>query len=76
MSELEHAARPPEGSLDRWAYDYVTSTELTHKLAPPALPAEWAATSAPLRIERPGRPVELTVTWQEVQGAKVCGGTP
>ncbi len=65
---------PPEGSLERWAYDYVTSSVLAHKLAPPALPASFAASAhaerRPLRIARPGRPPELGVTWDKYKAPR------
>ena len=65
---------PPEGSLERWAHDYVTSSVLAHKLAPPPLPASFAASPAAcmpaLRIERPGRPPELGVTWDKYKAPK------
>jgi uncharacterized ferritin-like protein (DUF455 family) len=54
-------APPPEGTLDRWAFDYVRAGDLATKL-------ERAPVSAPLDpspvarvIDRPGRPPELVV---------------
>lgn len=63
----QHAARVfvdpqralTEGSLQRWAYDYVTSDVLAYKLAPPPVPDLVLSDVAPLRIARPGRPPEL-----------------
>jgi uncharacterized ferritin-like protein (DUF455 family) len=52
----------PEGTIERWAHDYVTSTSLAHKLDPPAPPRAFAASAAPVRITAPGRPPELRVT--------------
>jgi uncharacterized ferritin-like protein (DUF455 family) len=52
---------PPEGTVERWAYDYVTTTELAHKLAPPPLPSEWEEAPPARRIERPGRPPSLAI---------------
>src|SRR4051794_37788009 len=52
---------PEEGSLDRWAWDYVRATTLAAKLAPPPLPRRWAEPFAGTRIEAPGRPPELRV---------------
>lgn len=51
---------PPGGTVERWAYDYVTTTSLAHKLAPPPAPRELA-TTAPLRLDGPGRPPELRI---------------
>jgi uncharacterized ferritin-like protein (DUF455 family) len=60
---------PPSGTIEGWAYDYVRSTSLTHKLAPPALPtAEAGAT--PLRLDAPGRPAELQLTWDKYKAPK------
>lgn len=50
---------PPAGTIERWAWDYVRSTELAHKLAPPAPPTEWASPPRRYLLERPGRPPEL-----------------
>jgi uncharacterized ferritin-like protein (DUF455 family) len=50
------------GTIERWAFDYVTSVDLAHKLAPPAPPRDLAGERAPLRLDRPGRPAELIVT--------------
>lgn len=52
---------PPEGTLDRWAWDYVTTTELARKLDPPPPPRAFAAPRAPIRLRAPGRPPELRV---------------
>ena len=48
------------GSREAWAYDYITTASLTHKLAPPPLPATWGGTSEQ-RLTAPGRPPELTI---------------
>jgi uncharacterized ferritin-like protein (DUF455 family) len=40
----------------------VTSVELAHKLAPPAIPAAWEDAPPVRRIERPGRPASLVIT--------------
>lgn len=55
---------PPEGTLERWAFDYVTSTSLAYKRSPPALPrtedeASWEPSPPSRRELRPGRPPEL-----------------
>lgn len=71
-----------EGSLARWAYDYVTAATLSYKLSPPSLPvvrvpegvlapAEPAdACPAPLRLSAPGRPPELAVTWHKYKAPR------
>lgn len=52
----------PEGTADRWAFDFITSTDLAHKTAPPSPPRRFISSREPLRIDAPGRPRELTVT--------------
>jgi uncharacterized ferritin-like protein (DUF455 family) len=56
------AAPYAPGTVERWAFEYVTSTDLARKLDPPAPPRTFADHPAPLRIEQPGRPPELHVT--------------
>ncbi|APR77785.1 Hypothetical protein A7982_03132 [Minicystis rosea] len=51
-----------DGTVDRWAFDYVTAVDLAHKLAPPAPPRVFVEGAAPLRLDRPGRPPELEVS--------------
>lgn len=57
---------PPEGTLERWAFDYVTADSLVHKLAPPPLPradleASWEQAPPARRALRPGRPASLVL---------------
>ncbi len=56
---------PPEGSLERWAYDYVSSRVLADKLAPRPIPAHSVEGATALRILQPGRPSELCVSWEK-----------
>jgi uncharacterized ferritin-like protein (DUF455 family) len=66
--EARHEARldsmdPPEvGTVERWAWDYVSSDALSGKLAPDAPPTRWEEAPPSRRLERPGRPPELRVT--------------
>ncbi len=53
---------PRQGTIERWAWDYVTTTSLADKLDPPPPPSEWEPAFAGRRLERPGRPPELRVT--------------
>ncbi|WP_437289120.1 DUF455 family protein [Sorangium sp. So ce406] len=56
---------PPPGTVERWAWDYVLSTDLEHKLAPPPVPSAWESDTAPpppRRLERPGRPAALRIS--------------
>lgn len=57
----EPPAPPPEGTVERWAFDYVLSVDLAHKLAPPPAPEAWEATPVARRLAAPGRPPELRV---------------
>ncbi len=47
----------PPGTVEKWAYDFVTSTELAHKLRPPVPPEEWSGEG--VTLDAPGRPPEL-----------------
>jgi uncharacterized ferritin-like protein (DUF455 family) len=47
--------------VERWAWDYVHATSLTHKLAPPPRPSAWEDAPPARRIDRPGRPPELVL---------------
>ncbi|WP_437280022.1 DUF455 family protein [Sorangium sp. So ce375] len=63
---------PPPGTVERWAWDYVLSTDLEHKLSPPPVPSLWesdatlstssGAPSPPRRLDRPGRPAALHIS--------------
>jgi len=61
---------PPDGTVEHWAYRYVTGRDLAHKLQPPDPPQRWADDGRALRIEAPGRPPELTV---ESKGRRTPG---
>lgn len=57
---------PPEGTLERWAFDYVTASAMAHKLAPPPLPrgdleTSWEHAPPARRALRPGRPASLVL---------------
>ena len=60
---------PETGSLERWAWDYIVTTEIGLKLQPPEAPQTLPDASCgsirpmrPIRRVRPGRPPELEVT--------------
>lgn len=61
---------PPEGTVERWAWDFVTSTTLETKLAPPAPPAVWASPAGKYELTRPGRPPELVQRTERKKAAK------
>lgn len=50
---------PPAETLERWAWDYVRSTDLAHKLSPPAPPRGFEEGAPARRLGAPGRPFEL-----------------
>ncbi|HEU4533934.1 MAG TPA: DUF455 family protein [Polyangiaceae bacterium] len=52
---------PPPGSVERWAYDFVTGVDLERKLAPPPPPDAWQEGAPPRRLDQPGRPPGLVV---------------
>ena len=52
---------PQLGTVERWAFDYVTTCDLAQKLAPLAPPREWETSAHSRRIARPGRPASLVV---------------
>jgi len=54
-------AIPPENTVERWAYEYVTTTDLKHKLEPPPVPKGWEESAPVRRLERPGRPASLVI---------------
>jgi hypothetical protein len=56
-----HTALPPPGTVERWAFDYIVSRGLAHKLAPPPPPDAFERGAPPRRLVAPGRPPELTV---------------
>lgn len=50
---------PEDGTVERWAWDYVSATSLAAKLAPPPRPDRWEASPPARRLTAPGRPPEL-----------------
>ncbi|HEY4156919.1 MAG TPA: DUF455 family protein [Polyangiaceae bacterium] len=55
--------RPPDlpalADVEAWAEQYVLSTALSVKIAPPAPPTVFRANAVPARLTAPGRPSEL-----------------
>jgi uncharacterized ferritin-like protein (DUF455 family) len=52
---------PEHDTVERWAWDYVHSDSLEHKLAPPPPPERWEAQPPTRRLKQPGRPPELNL---------------
>ncbi|MBX7195177.1 MAG: ferritin-like domain-containing protein [Sandaracinaceae bacterium] len=62
--DMDPPIAPPAGTLERWAFDYVTSASLDDKLSPPPLPRSdhdeaWEPSPPSRRTLRPGRPPTL-----------------
>jgi uncharacterized ferritin-like protein (DUF455 family) len=53
---------PDEGTVERWAWDFIHTTSLAWKLAPPQVPERWEESPPVRRPREPGRPPELHVT--------------
>ncbi len=52
---------PEPDTVERWAWDYVGTTSLEQKLAPPPPPVHWETQPPVRRVNQPGRPPELTL---------------
>jgi uncharacterized ferritin-like protein (DUF455 family) len=52
---------PPQGTVERWAWDYVLCDSLAAKVEPPPVPTAWESSPPSRRIAAPGRPQELVV---------------
>lgn len=55
-------SEPAAGTVERWAWDYVVTTSLATKLAPPPPPDAWETDAPSRRLTAPGRPTELVIT--------------
>lgn len=63
---------PPEpGTIERWAFDFVTSTELKDKLDPAPPPTIWAPSAEPCVLTAPGRPAQLVARERKKKTPKV-----
>ncbi len=52
---------PKQETIERWAWDYILTTDLSHKLNPPAPPKEWQSDFLAIRLKAPGRPPQLRI---------------
>lgn len=68
--ERDHERAPPEGTLQRWAFDYLSSCSLTHKVAPGPAQVLHAEACPAFPLLRPGRPPELRVSEQKVKAPR------
>lgn len=64
---------PPAGTVQRWAWDYVASTSLAHKLSPPPPPGRWEHDPPARRVGEPGRPPELVPVGPRRKGPRPGG---
>ncbi|HEX2735332.1 MAG TPA: DUF455 family protein [Polyangiaceae bacterium] len=53
---------PVPGTLQAWAYEYISSSDLALKCAPPAAPSQLETVAVSRDLREPGRPSELTVS--------------
>jgi uncharacterized ferritin-like protein (DUF455 family) len=58
-ANLPRMREPEPDTVERWAWDYVRSTSLDQKLAPPPPPLRWETQPPVRRTMKPGRPPEL-----------------
>ena len=63
--------QPPERqTVERWAWDYILTSDLAHKLQPPHPPRRWEEEPAPRRLTLPARPPELRVIQKAVKAPR------
>lgn len=68
---MQPPSTPPEpDTVERWAWDYVLTSRLAHKLSPPPPPARWEASPVARRLDAPGRPPELVATERRAKTPK------
>ena len=60
------------GTLQRWAFEYVSSDVLAHKIAPGPTPSLVLGPEAcvPIRMARPGRPAALRVSAEKIKAPR------
>ncbi|HET8936720.1 MAG TPA: DUF455 family protein [Polyangiales bacterium] len=70
--EREPRGLPRADTLQRWAFEYVSSESLAHKTAPGPVPFNLlgAEECLPLRLAQPGRPAELRVSAQKIKAPR------
>ncbi|HEY2409200.1 MAG TPA: DUF455 family protein [Polyangiaceae bacterium] len=56
---MEHELSTPADDVEGWAHNYILSAELTVKLAPPPVPAQFRERATPTRLDAPGRPANF-----------------
>src|SRR5688572_9177050 len=61
---------PTMGTLERWAFDYLVTDELDHKLMPMPVPGARCAQRHAQCTLRPGRPGELRLTWDKYKAPR------
>ena len=59
--EIAAGTRPPTGTVEAWAWDYIHTTQLVQKCRPEPPPSRWESGAPARRIVSPGRPSELVV---------------
>lgn len=61
LTSAHSISTPKEGTVERWAFDYVTTTDIGHKLSPPPVPSQWEDAPPVRRLDKPGRPEALVI---------------
>ncbi len=61
MPAHQSQSAPKEGTVERWAWDYIRADSLEGKLSPPPVPTTWEDRPAARRLQSPGRPSLLRV---------------
>jgi uncharacterized ferritin-like protein (DUF455 family) len=56
---LPPVREPGPDTVERWAWDYIRTTSLAHKLAPPPPPELWEVEPPVRCLAEPGRPADL-----------------
>ena len=54
--------KPEPGTVERWAHDYIQSTDLAEKLVPGPVPPDFQPDWRPLNLSSPGRPASVQVS--------------
>jgi uncharacterized ferritin-like protein (DUF455 family) len=71
MRAVSQQPIPPAGTVERWALDFIRSTTLADKLAPPPPPANWAHPAKACVLASPGRPAEMVAREKKKKTPKV-----
>ncbi len=68
---MSEQPKPPVGTVERWAWDFICSTRLTDKLAPVAPPTDWSHPTQAYVLATPGRPAQMVARERKKKTPKV-----